>query len=60
VILPDAQVRRHARLRKVIVSAGCVIPEGLVVGENPDDDARRFHRTPGGVVLITPPMIAKL
>ncbi len=60
VILPDAQVRRHARLRKVIVAAGCVIPEGLVVGENPEDDARRFHRTPGGVVLITPPMIAKL
>jgi glucose-1-phosphate adenylyltransferase len=45
---------------KAIIAAGCDIPEGLVVGENPEEDARRFFRTPGGVVLITPPMLARL
>jgi len=37
-----------------------VIPAGLVVGEDPALDAQRFERTEGGVVLITPEMLAKL
>lgn len=60
VVLPDVHVRRRARVTKAIIAAGCDIPEGLVVGENPEEDARRFFRTPGGVVLITPPMLARL
>lgn len=60
VLLPDADIGRRAVLRKVIVGTGCQIPEGLVVGEDPELDAKRFFRTPGGVVLITPPMLANL
>jgi glucose-1-phosphate adenylyltransferase len=37
-----------------------VIPEGLIVGEDPVLDAQRFERTEGGVVLITRDMLAKL
>jgi glucose-1-phosphate adenylyltransferase len=37
-----------------------VIPAGLVVGEDPEKDARRFRRTDKGRVLITQPMIDKL
>ena len=36
------------------------IPEGLVVGEDPEEDAHRFRRTPSGVCLITQPMIDRL
>jgi glucose-1-phosphate adenylyltransferase len=36
------------------------IPEGLVVGEDPDLDARRFRRTDKGVCLITRTMIENL
>jgi glucose-1-phosphate adenylyltransferase len=54
------QVGRHARLNKTVLDRGCVIPDGLVVGENAEDDARRFHRTAGGVTLITPQMLAQL
>jgi glucose-1-phosphate adenylyltransferase len=36
------------------------IPEGLVVGEDPELDARRFRRTENGVCLITKPMIERL
>jgi glucose-1-phosphate adenylyltransferase len=60
VLLPEVIVGRHARLNKVVVERGCRIPEGLVVGENPEDDARRFHRTDKGVVLINSEMIAAL
>ena len=60
VLLPEVQVGRNARLTKVVVDRGCRIPDGLVVGEDPDEDARRFYRSEGGVTLITPSMLAKL
>ena len=60
VLLPEVQVGRNARLTKVVVDRGCWIPDGLVVGEDPDDDARRFYRSEGGVTLITPRMLEKL
>ena len=60
VLLPEVQVGRNARLTKVVVDRGCRIPDGLVVGEDPDDDARRFYRSEGGVTLITPRMLEKL
>lgn len=60
VILPACTIGRHVRLRKVVVDRGVVVPEGLIVGEDPELDARRFRRTEGGVCLITQPMIDRL
>jgi glucose-1-phosphate adenylyltransferase len=60
VVLPGAEIARSARLSKVIVDRGVRIPQGLVVGEDPDLDARRFRRTDSGVCLITQPMIDRL
>jgi len=60
VLLPGVTVGRHARLNKVVVDSGVTLPEGLVVGEDPEEDARRFRRSAGGVTLITQPMIDAL
>ncbi|TPE50774.1 glucose-1-phosphate adenylyltransferase [Amaricoccus solimangrovi] len=60
VILPECDIGRGARLRKVVVDSRVSIPEGLVVGEDPELDARRFRRTDNGVCLITQPMLDKL
>jgi glucose-1-phosphate adenylyltransferase len=60
VILPDVVIERSARLKNVIIDRGVHIPEGLVVGEDPALDAKRFRRTEGGICLITQPMIDKL
>jgi glucose-1-phosphate adenylyltransferase len=60
VLLPEVQVGRGARLTKTIVDRGCVIPDGLVVGEDPVADAARFNRTESGVTLITREMLARL
>lgn len=60
VVLPDCDIGRHARLRRCIVSRDCRIPEGLVVGEDPEEDSRRFYRTAGGVTLISQPMLDRL
>ncbi|MBW8784054.1 MAG: glucose-1-phosphate adenylyltransferase [Novosphingobium sp.] len=60
VILPRVTVGRHARLSNVIVDRGVEIPDHLVVGEDPVEDARRFRRTDEGVCLITQAMIDRL
>jgi glucose-1-phosphate adenylyltransferase len=60
VILPECNIGRKARLRKVVLDRGVRIPEGLVVGEDPRVDAQRFRRTEAGVCLITQPMIDRL
>ena len=60
VILPRCSIGRGARLTKVVVDRGVDIPPGLVVGEDPLDDARRFRRTDAGVCLITRPMVERL
>jgi glucose-1-phosphate adenylyltransferase len=60
VVLPQVEIGRNARLRNVVIDRGVRIPDGLVVGEDPDDDARRFRRTEAGVCLITKDMIERL
>jgi glucose-1-phosphate adenylyltransferase len=60
VLLPDVHVGRSARLTKVVVDRGVIIPEGLVAGEDPVEDGRRFHVSEGGVTLITQEMIDRL
>ena len=57
VILPDVDVGRHARLKNVVIDRGVRIPEGLVVGEDPELDGKRFRISPNGICLITQPMI---
>jgi glucose-1-phosphate adenylyltransferase len=60
VVLPDCVIGRHARLSRVVLDRGVVIPDGLVVGEDADLDAKRFRRTDRGVCLITQSMINRL
>jgi glucose-1-phosphate adenylyltransferase len=57
VILPNVVVNRRARLRKCVVDRGVVIPAGLIVGEDPVEDAKFFRVTEKGTTLITQPMV---
>lgn len=59
VLLPDVYVGRSCRLRRCIIDRGCHLPEGLVVGENAEEDQRFFYRSEEGVVLITREMLAR-
>ncbi|MDH5217804.1 MAG: glucose-1-phosphate adenylyltransferase [Gammaproteobacteria bacterium] len=59
VILPEVIIGNHCRLRKVILDKGCRIPDGTIIGEDLELDAKRFHVSPGGVVLVTPDMLGE-
>ena len=60
VILPQASIGRHCKLRKVILDEGCHLPPHTIIGYDAKEDARRFHRSPEGVVLVTHAMIEAL
>ncbi len=60
VILPYCNIGRGARLKRCIIDSGVRIPKELVVGEDPELDARRFRRTESGICLITKSMIERL
>ena len=60
VALPYSEVGRRAHIKNAIIDRGVKIPPGLVVGEDPELDAKRFRRTENGICLITRKMIEEL
>jgi glucose-1-phosphate adenylyltransferase len=60
VLLPGVVVGRRARLTRVVVDRGTVIPDDMVIGEDAEADARHFHRTESGITLVTREMLLAL
>ena len=59
VVLPNADIGRHARLRRAVIDRRCRIPDGTTVGFDEAEDRRRFHVTDSGITLITPEMLGQ-
>ena len=59
IVLPEVNIGRHCRITKAILEKGCEIPEGTIIGESRTDDEKRFHVSPGGVVLVTTDMLGQ-
>jgi glucose-1-phosphate adenylyltransferase len=57
VILPDVVIERECRIKNAVIDKGCVIPRGTVIGEDPEEDAKRFYVSEKGIVLVTPEML---
>jgi glucose-1-phosphate adenylyltransferase len=57
VILPNVEIGRNCIIKKAIIDKGCMIPEGTVIGGDPEKDADRFYVSENGVVLVTPEML---
>ena len=57
VALPYVTVNRKVELKNCVIDRGVIIPEGLVVGQDPEEDAKWFRRTEAGIVLVTQAML---
>jgi glucose-1-phosphate adenylyltransferase len=57
VLLPRVEIGRDCQVRQAIIDEGCQIPEGTRIGADLEADARRFHVTDKGVVLVTSDML---
>jgi len=45
-------VESEARLRRVIADRYNVVPKGTRIGLDADDDRRRFHVDPSGIIVL--------
>jgi glucose-1-phosphate adenylyltransferase len=59
VVLPNVRIGRNCRINHAVIDKGCEIPDGMMIGVNPEEDRARFHISPGGVVLVTPEMLGQ-
>lgn len=59
VVLPNCDIGEHCRITKAVIDKGCVIPAHTNIGQDPAEDAKRFHLSEGGVVLVTPEMLGQ-
>jgi len=57
VVLPDVEIGRNCRITRAVIDRGCLVPEGTVIGEDPEQDAKRFYVSKKGIVLVTPEML---
>lgn len=59
VVLPDVYIGKNCRIARAVIDKGTRIPDHTVIGENPAEDAARFHVSDQGVVLVTPEMMGQ-
>jgi len=60
LVLPDVDVGEHCRISHAIIDRGSIIPDGMVIGENKDEDRERgFRVTEKGITLVTPDMLGQ-
>jgi len=57
VLLPGVTVGPHCRITRSVLDEGCVIPDGMQIGQDLGLDAQRFFVTKRGVVLVTQAML---
>jgi glucose-1-phosphate adenylyltransferase len=59
VVLPGVRIGEGCRVTNAVIDEHCVLPDGMVIGENPAEDAEKYHVTGKGVVLVTPDMLGQ-
>lgn len=60
VIFPDVRIGAGCVVKRAIIDSAGIVPPGLQIGINREEDARRFYISENGVVLVTRDMLAKL
>jgi glucose-1-phosphate adenylyltransferase len=57
VVLPNVEIGRHCYIKKAVIDKGVYIPPNTVIGQDREEDAKRFYVSEQGVVLVTPDML---
>jgi len=60
VLLPSVTIGRRCKITRAILDEGCVIPDGLQIGQDLVADAKRFFVTKRGVTLVTQDMLRQI
>jgi len=57
VVLPGVRIGKSCMIQRAILDEGCIVPDGMQIGVDREEDVRRFEVTEQGVVLVTPQML---
>jgi glucose-1-phosphate adenylyltransferase len=60
LLFPDVRIGQSCIVKNAIVDTAGEVPDGMRIGVDPAEDARRFYITEKGTVLATREMLAKL
>ncbi len=52
ILMENVEIGRHSRIRKAIIDKDVLIPPGTEIGYNLEQDRKRYHVTPSGIVVI--------
>lgn len=52
ILMDRVVIGRRAKIRRAIIDKNVEIPEGFVIGQDPEEDASRFTVTDEGIVVI--------
>jgi glucose-1-phosphate adenylyltransferase len=53
IVFSHVNIGRHCRIRRAILDRDVHIPEGTIIGYDPDDDAKHYVVTDGGITVVT-------
>jgi glucose-1-phosphate adenylyltransferase len=53
IVFSHVNIGRHCRIRRAIIDRDVHIPEGTIIGYDPDDDAKHYVVTDGGITVVT-------
>jgi glucose-1-phosphate adenylyltransferase len=53
IVFSHVNIGRHCRIRRAILDRDVQIPEGTIIGYDPDDDAKNYVVTDTGITVVT-------
>ena len=59
VLLPNVEVGRNVVIKRAVIDKLTVIPDGMQIGVNLEEDKKRFYVSENGIVLVTPDMLGQ-
>ncbi|MBN4080024.1 glucose-1-phosphate adenylyltransferase, partial [Beggiatoa alba] len=59
VILPNVSIGEDCVLQHAIIDKDCVIPSGMKIGVNKEEDKKQFYVTDDGITLVVPEMLGQ-
>jgi len=54
ILFPQVEIGRNSRISRAIIDRGVCLPEGSVIGFDPDEDRKHYHVAESGIVVISP------
>ena len=53
ILFTHVKVGRHCRIRRAIIDRDVSIPEGAIIGYDPESDRQRYFVTDSGIIVVT-------